>query len=306
MKLLIICLGNSRDLLLATPVLRCLRRQLVDKEIHFFLRADDKKILEANPFVDHFYDDETKLREMKDENYDQVIDLQRDTASAAIIKVLKKPVLRYKKLPLAEALTNGLKINFMPANSHIVQRFFKAVESLGVRDDGEGLDYFIPANAELTDKDIPASHHFGFVAITIEADSQKQLSAQKLEALCKSIDHPIVLMGSSSSFYIAETIASFDPIKVYNACGKFSFHETADLVRKSKVVITSDQTIMQVAAAMKKPVVAIGSSPAGKAPYYGMKPNLCDHVKATPSVADIVLHVNKRLAAIPAKTQIKL
>src|SRR5690606_17551141 len=49
-------------------------------------------------------------------------------------------------------------------------------------------------------------------------------------------------------------------------------NETADLLRKSKLVISTDSAFMQVAAAFKKPVVSIwgNTTPAfGEYPYYG-------------------------------------
>ena len=61
-------------------------------------------------------------------------------------------------------------------------------------------------------------------------------------------------------------------MKVYNACGKFSLHESADLVRKSRVVISHDTGLMHIAAALKKPVIALWGSTTpsfGMVPYYG-------------------------------------
>jgi ADP-heptose:LPS heptosyltransferase len=55
----------------------------------------------------------------------------------------------------------------------------------------------------------------------------------------------------------AGNISQADPIKIYSACGKFSANETADLIGRAKLVITSDNAWMQVAAALKKPVVAL-------------------------------------------------
>ncbi len=61
-------------------------------------------------------------------------------------------------------------------------------------------------------------------------------------------------------------------IKVYNACGKFSLHETADLIRKAKLLVSHDNGWMQMAAALKKPVITVWGSTTpslGETPYYG-------------------------------------
>ena len=118
------------------------------------------------------------------------------------------------------------------------------------------------------------------------------------------IDHPVMLIGGRKDFSMAESIASFDPVKVYNACGKFSLHETADLVRKSKLVIAHEGAMMQVAGSFKKPVIAVWGSDSpfgGKAPYCGGKTNLLDHVRTNTSVVVIANLVNKRLLAMQNK-----
>ena len=67
-------------------------------------------------------------------------------------------------------------------------------------------------------------------------------------------------------------IASVDPVKVYNACGKFSINESADLVKKSKLVVSNDTGLMHIAAAYKRPVISLWGNTVpsfGMYPYYG-------------------------------------
>ncbi|RYZ44367.1 MAG: glycosyl transferase, partial [Chitinophagaceae bacterium] len=82
----------------------------------------------------------------------------------------------------------------------------------------------------------------------------------------------IILLGAKEERAEGDAIASVDPIKIYNACGKFSLHESADLVRQSKVVIAHDTGLMHIAAALRKQVIAIWGSTTpsfGMVPYYG-------------------------------------
>ena len=60
-----------------------------------------------------------------------------------------------------------------------------------------------------------------------------------------------------------------DPVKIYNACGKFSLNESADLVRKAKVVIAHDTGLMHIAAAFKKDVISVWGNTV---PSFGMYP----------------------------------
>jgi heptosyltransferase-2 len=79
-------------------------------------------------------------------------------------------------------------------------------------------------------------------------------------------------LGAKEEKADGNEISKVDPVKIYNACGKFSLNESADLVRKSKLVIAHDTGLMHIAAAFKKPVISIWGSTTpsfGMVPYYG-------------------------------------
>ena len=55
-------------------------------------------------------------------------------------------------------------------------------------------------------------------------------------------------------------------------CGKFNLNESADLVRRAKVIVSNDTGLMHIAAAFKRPIVSLWGNtvPAfGMFPYYG-------------------------------------
>ena len=234
-------------------------------------------VMESNPYVDKIHllqDDWGKMiAQLKEENFDYIIDLHNNLRTLRVKKDLKVPSFSFNKLNIQKLIFVKLKWNVMPKNLHIIDRYMETVQSFGVQNDGKGMDYFIPKDQEINEKDIPASHHLGYIAIVIGASYfTKKLPVYKLQELCRAIDHPIILLGAKEESAEGELIASVDPIKVYNACGKFSLHESADLVRKSKLVIAHDTGLMHIAAALKKPVIAIWGSTTpsfGMVPYYG-------------------------------------
>lgn len=165
-----------------------------------------------------------------------------------------------------------LKWNVMP-QLHIVDRYLKTLESFEVKNDGSGLDYFISNKEETKKNDIPASHLAGYIGIVIgAAHNTKKYPVHKLKYLCAQLDHPIILLGGKQDKKGGDEIASVDPVKIYNACGKFSINESADLVRKSKLIVTNDTGLMHVAAAFKKPLISLWGNTVpsfGMYPYYG-------------------------------------
>ena len=278
MKFLVIRLGGISDILLTTPVIRCLSKQLPGSELHYLVATQHKHVIEHNPFISRIHvagnNDQKLFDELKEESFEQVIDLQHDAFSARLKKHLKLPYHSFPKRSFQAAVFTRLKWNIMPANEHQVDRFMETVDSFGVKNDGAGLDYFIPSSERITQRDIPASHQLGYIAIVISASKfTRRMTQLKIRELCMAIDHPLILVGQEKDAELADAIASFDPVKVYNACGKFSFNETADLIDRSKLVIAPDTGFMQLAAALKKPLIVVWGSTTpslGKTPYYGI------------------------------------
>jgi len=276
MKFLIIRFSSIGDIVLTTPVVRCLKKQLPDSEIHFLTKESFGTIVENNPYIDKVHllahSWETVVHELKQENYDYIIDLHHNLRTLRLKKDLGIRSFPFNKLNIQKWIYTNLKWNMMP-DVHIVDRYMKTVESFDIKNDGEGLDYFIPGKDEVKQSDIPVSHHLGYIGLVIgAAHNTKKLPVEKLKELCSKIDHPIILLGGKEDNEIAKQIASEDPIKVYNACGKFNLNESADLVRKSKLIITHDTGLMHIAAAFKKKIISVWGNTVpefGMYPYYG-------------------------------------
>ncbi|MBA2746900.1 MAG: glycosyltransferase family 9 protein [Flavisolibacter sp.] len=279
MKFLIIRFSSIGDIVLTTPVVRCLKKQLPDCSIHYLIKPQFRAVMEHNPYIDHLHflqnDWEQMIQELKAEGFDQVIDLHHNLRTLRIKKALQLPSVSFNKLNVEKFIFTSLKWNVMPKGVHIIDRYMETVAPLGIYNDGEGMDYFIPASEEVPLKDIPASHAFGFIAIVIGASFYtKKLPVYQLQELCRKINYPVILLGAKEEFNEGEAISNVDNIKIYNACGKFSLNESADLVRKSKLVIAHDTGLMHIAAALKKPVIAVWGSTTpsfGMVPYYGEK-----------------------------------
>lgn len=276
MKFLIIRFSSIGDIVLTTPVIRCLKQQVPDAEVHYLTKDIFQPVIKANPYIDKIHvlahSRELMMHELKLEEYDYVIDLHRNLRTMGVKRELGKPSFRFNKLNKQKWIYVNFKINVMP-DVHIVDRYMDTVKSFDVKNDGAGLDYFIPENEKTTLDDIPTSHHAGYIGIVIgAAHNTKKLPVEKLKELCTRLNHPIILLGGKEDVNEGNEIASVDNIKVYNACGKFSINESADLVKKAKVIVTHDTGLMHIATAFKKPVVSVWGNTVpsfGMYPYYG-------------------------------------
>lgn len=280
MKFLLIRLSSIGDIVLTTPVIRCLKHQVATAEIHFLTKHSFHSIVESNPNIDkvHYlqHDLDEVIRILQQEDFDYVIDLHHNLRTLKIKRALKKKSFSFHKLNLQKWLLTVFKVNTLPA-THIVQRYLQTVSSFGVKDDGAGLDYFIPEKDRISEKDIPASHHAGYIGVVIgAAHATKQLPVAKLQELCKQIDHPVILLGGKEDAMNGDLIAASDPGKIYNACGRFSLNESADLVQRSRLIITHDTGLMHIAAAFRKPVLSVWGNTVpvfGMYTYYGRTQN---------------------------------
>lgn len=283
MKFLIVRFSSIGDIVLTTPVVRCLKKQVVTAEVHYLTKASFKSIVEYNPYIDkaHYLQDnwDALMEELEREDFDYIIDLHHNLRTWKVKKKLGKKSWSFNKLNIEKFLYVNFKLPVLP-DKHIVDRYLETLSEFGIRNDGEGLDYFIAEKDKTDESDIPASHHAGYIGLVIgAAHNTKKLPLHKLQSLCNTIDHPIILMGGPEDKANGELIASVDPHKVYNACGKFSINESADLVRRSKLIITHDTGLMHIAAAFKKPVISVWGNTVpefGMYPYFGAKKGVYD------------------------------
>jgi heptosyltransferase-2 len=280
-KFLIIRFSSIGDIILTTPVIRCLRKQFPEAEIHFLTRQTFRNIVANNPYINkiHTLGDsfELMLHELKTEEYDYIIDLHHNVRTLRVKRFLKNvKAFSFNKLNVEKYILTGFKINVLP-HKHIVDRNLETVKSLGVKNDGLGLDYFIPDKDIVKNEDLPVSHMYGYIAIVIGAAlATKKIPVYKLKELCAAIDHPLILLGGKEDYEDAAAIAAADTVKIYNACGKFNLNESADLVRRSKLVITHDTGLMHIAAAFQKPIISVWGNTVpefGMYPYYGKNSN---------------------------------
>ena len=275
-KFLIIRFSSIGDIVLTTPVIRCLKKQVPGAEVHYLGKETFRSVLESNPYIDklHLLTNDWKLMmdELVKENFDFIIDLHHNLRSLRVKNKLKKKSFAFNKLNIEKYIFTRLRINMLP-EVHIVDRYMKTIESFGVINDGDGLDFFIPKNELIQKNDIPVLHQSGFIACVIGAGhGTKKLPIHKWKQFCLQQELPLILLGGVEDIMDGNSIASVDPVKVFNGCGKFSIAGSADIIRKSLVVVSNDTGLMHIAAAFNKPVISLWGNtvPAfGMYPYYG-------------------------------------
>lgn len=274
-KILIIRFSSIGDIVLTTPVIRCVKIQFPDAEIHYLTKKTFKDILSNSPYLSKVHTIDSSIREvisvLKDENFDFIVDLHGNIRSLQVKRMLGKPSSTFQKLNFKKWLLVSFKVDKMPA-LHVVDRYMQAVLSLGVKNDNKGVDYFIPEKDEVNISSLPASHHNGYVGFVIGAKHfTKKIPLQKIIAICEKINQPIVLIGGSEDGLVAVDIKKSVGASVYNSCGKYSLNQSASLVKQATKIISHDTGMMHIAAAFKKDIISVWGSTVpsfGFTPYY--------------------------------------
>ena len=276
MKILIIRFSSIGDIVLTTPVIRCIKKQVKEAEVHYLTKKQFSGILESNPYIDKIHSINKHaseiIEELKKENFDLIIDLHHNLRTLSVKRQLKKPSIAFNKLNIQKFLMVRFKINKLP-NIHIVDRYIETIKKLGVINDGAGLDYFIPEKDEVNNSTLPTTHQNGYIGFVIGAAHQtKQLPIEKIISICKKLNQPIVLLGGKEDFGKAKLIETAVGKTIYNACGQYNLNQSASLVKQATQIITHDTGLMHIAAAFNKKIISIWGNTIpefGMTPYFG-------------------------------------
>ena len=277
MKILVIRFSSIGDIVLTTPVIRCLKNQISDVEIHVLTKKKFSGLYKTNPYINkvYEYDDSLKknIEELKLENYDYIVDLQKNKRSLRATRALHKPHSSFPKLNFKKFLLTTFKINLMP-DIHIVDRYFKAVEKLGVTNDYQGLDFFISEKNDYPLSELPENFQKGYHAFVIGGTYKtKILPAVKVSEVIKKLNEPVILLGGPDDVERAEEILSAIScqLSAISWVGKINLEQSASIVKKAKSVLTNDTGLMHIAAAFHKNIVSVWGNTV---PELGMYPYL--------------------------------
>ena len=291
MKILVVRFSSIGDIVLTTPVVRALKVQLDNVEIHYCTKEAYRDIVAFNPYIDqvHLLKDSLVdlIRQLRKQKFDCIIDLHHNLRTFWIKAILGAKSFSFDKINGEKWLKVNLKIDKLP-NRHIVERYMETVKPLGVKTDSLGLDYFIPERDDVPSDWLPETHRSGYVVYAIGAQhNTKKLPLKRMIELCDKINKPIILLGDKADAEIGEKLCAFfertvqsepyEPLLeklnkksvIYNGCGKFNLNQSASLIRQARYVFTHDTGLMHIAAAFKKEIFSIWGNTI---PSFGMYP----------------------------------
>jgi len=274
-KFLIIRFSSIGDIVLTSPVVRNLKKQVENVEIHYLTKSQFKSIVENNPYIDKVHTLKNSLSEtvenLKYEHFDYIIDLHRNIRTARFKSKLRIISFSFEKLNWEKWLLVNLKKNKMP-DVHIVDRYIDTLKIFDVKNDNLGLDYFIPKKDEVDVSSISQDAAGGYVGVVVGAfHNTKKLTKEKIVVICNKLEKPILLLGGPDNKEEAEEIRKAVSKTIINTCGKYNLNQSASLVKQANVILTPDTGLMHIASAFKKKIVSVWGNTV---PEFGMYPYL--------------------------------
>lgn len=258
-KILIVRLSSLGDILLATPLIRSIKKKYPDISIDFVLREEYEELLIHNSNINDLYKyAESKLEKQLlfnsiiSKKYDLAIDLQNNFRSREMIRVLDCPVYKFKKHHFYKFLLVNFKINKLKNVPPIPVRYANAFDMFEL--DSYGLDFKTDnqPNEQLQTGEkfigmCPGARHY--------TKRWHKGYYKELGKLLENNNYKVVLLGGKADKEICDEIASglSNPV---NLCNQNNILQTAADIKKCKAVYCNDSGLMHLATAVKIPVIA--------------------------------------------------
>jgi len=275
-KILIVRFSSIGDIVLTTPVIRCIKEQVRAASVHFVTKEVFSDTLINNPHIDKlhlFKKDVSEIyAQLAAENFDLIIDLHKNLRSLRLKQRLKTKSYSFDKLNFKKFLAVRFKIISALPEKHIVDRYLETAQPLGVKNDGKGLDYFLKESDHVDVNTLYLNNSTNSFTVLVAGGSYftKQIPINKLYEICTRIKTPVILLGGPADKQTGDDLKK-KFTEVINLCGALTLNQSASVIKQSSLVISSDTGLMHIAAAFNKPIISVWGNTI---PEFGMSPYL--------------------------------
>jgi ADP-heptose:LPS heptosyltransferase len=256
-KILIVRYSSMGDIVLTSPVYRCLKLKYPEIEIHVLVKSNFAFIHSKNPYINKVWETSGSglelIEKLQNESFDFVADLQNNSKSNALVSALGVASQKLEKHNVKKWFQVVFNIQSIQI-PHIVQRYIQVFDSLELEIDDEGLDFFLPKENDI-DQVVPFDYatENALVLVVGGAHEGKKWSPERFQDLLRLLkDQRVVLIGGKEDEYPFELENN-----QLNLIGKCSVFQSAQIVANSEVVITGDTGMMHIAAALKKNIISL-------------------------------------------------
>ena len=274
-KFLIIRLGSIGDVILTTPLIRCLRAKYPESRIDFLIKKEFEVVLSQNPHLSNIltFNKNTGKGELsrlhkliKQTHYSHIFDIQRNIRSVSLTVGSGAIVSGFSKKLLERDLLIRFGINIYKEIKPVYLRYFEAASNLGVEYDCKGTEVFPSADetlkvAEILEhNNISAGSQYLVVAPGAQWENKRWTTEGytiAADSFSEKTGARVVLAGGPGDVEICERVQSLMHQPAIDLSGKLSLMGSASLLSKAAMVFTNDTGMLHLSQAVKAPVVAV-------------------------------------------------
>jgi lipopolysaccharide heptosyltransferase I len=285
-KILIVKPSSLGDIVHSLPFLNAIRKRYTKAEIHWVIFKGFEGLLEGNAMIhklwivdkgswtklnrakDTISEIKSLLRDLKEERFDLVVDLQGLLRSGLITAATGAPVrIGFKE---AREGSRFFYTNKVPGGRdiHAVDRYLKVAEFLGC-DTSEVIFPLPPFEKASSFENIISSFKEYAVIVPGARWMTKRWPPEYFGKLASLLHLRSIIVGSKDDVNIANEIVARSQGKSFSLAGKTDLKELIAVIKGSKYLVTNDSGPMHIAAALGVPVFAIfgPTDPARTGPY---------------------------------------
>ena len=281
-KTLIVRFSSVGDIVLSSLLVRVLRRRFPHAQIDYLVKAELAGLIGGNPNLSRvielpagatFADLRSVRQKILARGYDLIIDIH-DSLRSRYVSMGARQVVRFRKRKLARFFLVHFKwdvYRFFGGDPGVAERYLETVRSLGVENDGKGLEVFPEerdherAKTILRTSEIPPEATLIGVAPSAR-HANKQWPADRfartLLTLLREPNSACMLFGSEPerercAAIMHQVLSTSPDARIINTAGSLSLMEAAALMDRCSLVLSNDSGLMHIAAARKRKVVAL-------------------------------------------------
>lgn len=285
-RILVFQTAFTGDVILTLPMVQALHEHLPDVRIDFVAIPSGAQALANHPAVNRIIEYDKKGKDkgiaaamrlagaLRSTKYDGAIIPHRSFRSAAICCAAGIP----RRIGFDTSAGRWFFSDEVPydSRSHEVQRNVQLLQPLGYRSTNNELPNLYPSQLDIEVVDAMLGWRTGETLVAIAPGSvwatKRWLEERFIELTRRLLVDGVfvALVGGSDDESLGERIEErIGSERIINAIGKLSLLQSAELIRRSRVLVCNDSAPMHLAVAMRTPVVAIFGATV---PEFGFAP----------------------------------
>ncbi len=275
-KILVINTTAIGDTLICTPAIRAIKKAFPKASITALVGSAAREVLENNPHIDELLDHPGRMnigyllkfpgliKRLKRERFDLAAVLYGNDPDAVPIAYLSGAPIR---LGTVRTDFPDLLTHYRPSSieGHIVREKLKALTAIGIKASDTRMEMFLTSGEEREAErflegagDIVSIHPFGSKR---NKQWPEEYCAELADALFDRFSLRTVLIGGPSEAGAIRRIASEMKSEPLCTGGRLGLRIASAVIKKSKMVITTDSGPLHIAQAFRVPTIAlIGST----------------------------------------------